>query len=156
MDRGTEDEKQPQNALILGKLKGPGRADTIEKLVAFVSGLTKEHGYGDERIVEVEKAFTEVLSNIVNYAFRDVSGDIEISCTLDRAGRMVFKIIDWGKPFNMLLASDPLFKEEFAEEGMPQPSARLIKKLAETAEYQRLGNMNYFFITFSPVTNGRM
>jgi anti-sigma regulatory factor (Ser/Thr protein kinase) len=154
VDRETEDEKQPGNTLILGKLKEPARADTLEKFVAFVSGLTKEHGYSEERIVEVEKAFTEVLSNIVNYAFRDVSGDIEISCTLDRAGRMVFKIIDWGKPFNMLLASDPLFKE-FAEEGIPQPSTRLIKKLAETAEYQRLENMNYFFITFSPVANVR-
>ncbi|HVN97553.1 MAG TPA: ATP-binding protein [Syntrophorhabdaceae bacterium] len=155
MDRQTEDEMEPQSALILGKLKEPARLDTIEKLVGFVSRLTREHGYSDERIVEVEKAFTEVVSNIVNYAFRDVSGDIEISCTLDRVGRMVFKIIDWGKPFNMLLASDPLFKDEFVEEGMPQPSARLIKKLAETAEYQRLDNLNYFYITFSPVTKQR-
>jgi anti-sigma regulatory factor (Ser/Thr protein kinase) len=107
VDRDTEDEQQIQDVLILGRMKEPARTETIEKLVAFVSRLTKEQGYSDEEIVEVEGAFTEVLSNIVNYAFRGVSGDIEIECFLHKGGRMVFKIIDWGKPFNMLLASDP-------------------------------------------------
>jgi hypothetical protein len=67
---------------------------------------------------------------------------------------MAFKIIDWGKPFNMLLASDPLFKEEFAEEGTPQPSTRLIKKLADTTEYQHMENMNRLSLTFSKVLRG--
>ena len=64
---------------------------------------------------------------------------------------MVFKVIDWGSSFNMLLASDPLFKDEFVEQGIKQPSTRLVKKLTDTIEYQHLENMNYLFFTFFPV-----
>ena len=97
----------------------------------------------------MKRAFTEVITNIVAYAYKEKSGDIQIAYTIDRADRMVFKIIDWGVSFNMLLSSDPLFKEEFQEQGIPQPSTRLIKKLTDTVEYQRLDNMKlspcYFF-----------
>ena len=151
MEMETENGQQPKKVKLLGQVTEPGRIDSIQKLISFVSDLAKKQGYSAERIIEIERTFTEVLTNIVTYAFREASGDITISCTLDRAGRMVFKIIDWGSSFNMLLAGDPLFKDDFVELGMPQPSARLVKKLTDTVEYQRLENMNYLFLTFSPV-----
>jgi anti-sigma regulatory factor (Ser/Thr protein kinase) len=128
--------------------------EMLDQLKEPASLRAKQLGYGEERIGEMESAFTEVLTNIVTYAFREVSGDIEIGYTIDRVDRMVFKIIDWGAPFNMLLASDPLFKQEFLEQGIPQPSTRLIKKLTDTVEYQRLENMNYLLATFSSVAKG--
>jgi anti-sigma regulatory factor (Ser/Thr protein kinase) len=154
MDTDKGIGKQTYTMEMLDQLKEPASLDSISKLIDFVSHRAKQLGYGEERIGEMESAFTEVLTNIVTYAFREVSGDIEISYTIDRVDRMVFKIIDWGVPFNMLLASDPLFKEEFLEQGIPQPSTRLIKKLTDTVEYQRLENMNYLLATFSPVVKG--
>lgn len=147
----TENEKQTKKVKVLGQLTVPGHVDSIQKLIHFVSDLASKQGYGPERIIEIERSFAEVFTNIVTYAFRETSGDITISCTLDRAERMVFKVIDWGSSFNMLLASDPLLKDEFTEQGMPQPSTRLVKKLTDTVEYQHLENMNYLFLTFSPV-----
>lgn len=151
MEMETENGKQLKKVNILGQLTVPGHVDSIQKIILFVSDLANKQGYGTQRIIEIERAFTEVLTNIVTHAFRDVSGDIQISCTLDRAERMVFKIIDWGISFNMLLASDPLFKDEFTEQGLPQPSTRLVKKLTDTIEYQHLENMNYLFLTFSAI-----
>ncbi|MBA4390608.1 MAG: hypothetical protein C0399_06700 [Syntrophus sp. (in: bacteria)] len=150
----TDNEKQTKKVKVLGQLTAPGHVDSIQKLIGFVSDLARKQEYGAERIIEIERAFAEVFTNIVTYAFREVSGDIAIACTLDRADRMVFKIIDWGSSFNMLLAGDPLFKDEFVEQGIPQPSARLVKKLTDTVEYQRLENMNYLFLTFSSVVRG--
>ena len=147
----TENEKQMKTVKVIGQLTEPGCVDSIQKLIDFVSDLARKQGYGTERITEIERAFTEVFTNIVTYAFRETRGDITISCTLDRAERMVFKVIDWGSSFNMLLASDPLFKDEFVEQDIKQPSARLVKKFTDTVEYQRLENMNYLFLTFSPV-----
>src|SRR5512137_1482860 len=132
---------------MLDELKEPASLDSISKFIDFVSHRAKQLGYSDERINEMKRAFTEVLTNIITYAFKNVSGDIAVSYTIDRADRMVFKIIDWGVPFNMLLASDPIFKEEYLEQGVPQPSTRLIKKLTDTVEYQRLDTMNYLLAT---------
>lgn len=155
MDKETENNhEKPPKKIILGTIKEQAGAGSIQKFTQFASDLARRQGYSEERIVEIENTFKEALTNIVNYAFREVSGDIEILCSLDRAERIVFKIIDWGKPFNMLLASDPLFKEEFAEEGIPQPSARLIKKLADTTEYQHMEDMNRLLLTFSKVLRG--
>ena len=150
----TENEKQTNKVKILGQLTVPGHVDSIQKLINFVSDLAKKQGYDTERIIEIERAFAEVFTNIVTYAFRGTSGDITISCVLDRAERMVFKVIDWGSSFNMLLASDPLLKDEFVEQGMPQPSTSLVKRLTDTIEYQHHENMNYLFLTFSPVVKG--
>ena len=138
----------------LDELKESASPDSISKFIDFVTHRAKQLGYSEERIREMEGVFTEVLTNIITHAFKDTNGDIEISYTIDRADRMVFKIIDWGVSFNMLLASDPLFKEEFQEQGIPQPSTRLIKKLTDTVEYQRLDNRNYLLATFSPVVKG--
>jgi anti-sigma regulatory factor (Ser/Thr protein kinase) len=154
MDTKKETGKQSYTREMLDEFKQPASLDSIDKFIDFVSHRAKQLGYSEERIGEMELAFTEVITNIVTYAFREVSGDIEISYTIDRVDRMVFKIIDWGAPFNMLLASDPLLKEEFMEQGIPQPSTRQIKRLTDTVEYQRLENMNYLLATFSPVVKG--
>lgn len=140
-----------KKAPVLGQIKEPVQEGVLEKLIDFSTGLAQRQNYSSERISEMTNTLKEVFFNIINYAFSDTDGDIEIVCTLDRAQRMVFKIIDWGNPFNMLLASDPLFREEWTAMGKTQPSTRLVKKLADTVEYQRLENMNYFFVTFSPV-----
>ena len=136
---------------ILDELKEPASLDSISKFIDFISHRAEQLGYSEERIGEMERAFTEVLTNIITYAFRDVSGDIKIAYTIDRVDRMVFKVIDWGAPFNMLLVSEPLFKEEFLEQGIPQPSTSLIKTLTDTVEYQRVENTNYLIATFSSV-----
>lgn len=155
MDTKRESGKQTFTMEIIDEIKEPASLDSMNKLIDFVTHRADQLGYSKERIGEMERAFTEVLTNVINYAYGETSGEIQISYTIDRIDRMVFKIIDWGKSFNMLLASDPLFKDEFLKQGIPQPSTRLIKKLTDTVEYQRLENMNYLLATFSPVTRER-
>jgi anti-sigma regulatory factor (Ser/Thr protein kinase) len=150
MEKEKSTEQSPFGMKMLDEIKEPASFDSMSKFIKFVTHNAKQLGYSEERLGEMERSFTEVLTNIVTYAYAEKSGDIQMAYTIDRVDRMVFKIIDWGVPFNMLLASDPLFKEEFQEQDIPQPSTRLIKKLTDTVEYQRLENMNYLIATFSP------
>lgn len=150
MEQDKSTGESPFAMKTLDEIREPASLESISKFIEFVTRSAKQLGYSEERIHEMEQAFTEVLTNIVTYACKEKSGDIQIAYTLDRADRMVFKITDWGKSFNMLLASDPLFKEEFLEQGIPQPSARFIKKLTDTVEYQHLDDRNYLVATFSP------
>ena len=150
MEKNKSMEQSPFGTKMLDEIKEPASLDSMSKFIEFVTHSAKQLGYSEERLDEMKRAFTEIVTNIVTYAYKEKSGDIQIAYSIDRADRMVFKIIDWGVPFNMLLSSDPLFKEEFQEQGIPQPSTRLIKKLTDTVEYQRLENMNYLLATFSP------
>jgi anti-sigma regulatory factor (Ser/Thr protein kinase) len=155
MEKDKSTEQSPFGMKMLDEIKEPASLDSISKFIEFVTHNAKQLGYSEERLGEMERAFTEVLTNIVTYAYKEKSGDMQIAYSIDRVDRIVFKIIDWGVPFNMLLASDPLFKEEFREQGIPQPSTSLIKKLTDTVEYQRLENMNYLIATFSPIVKSR-
>ena len=129
MEQDKSTGESPFAMKILDEIKEPASLDSIGKFIEFVTHNAKQLGYSEERLGEMERAFTEVLTNIITYAYKEKSGDIQITYTIDRVDRMVFKIIDWGASFNMLLASDPLLKEEFLEQGIPQPSTRLIKSL---------------------------
>jgi anti-sigma regulatory factor (Ser/Thr protein kinase) len=155
MEKDKSTEQSPFAMKILDEIKEPASFDSIGKFIEFVTHNAKQLGYSEERLGEMERAFTEVLTNIITYAYKEKSGDIQITYTIDRVDRMVFKIIDWGVPFNMLFASDPLLKEEFLEQGIPQPSTHLIKSFTDTVEYQRLDNMNYLVATFSSVVKSR-
>jgi anti-sigma regulatory factor (Ser/Thr protein kinase) len=155
MEKDKSIGESPFAMKILDEIKEPASFDSISKFIKFVTHNAKQLGYSEERLDEMERAFTEVLTNIITYAYKEKSGDIQITYTIDRVDRMVFKTIDWGVSFNMLLASDPLLKEEFIEQGIPQPSTRLIKSFTDTVEYQRLDNMNYLIATFSPVVKSR-
>ena len=86
----TENEKQMKTVKIIGQLTEPGRVDSIQKLIDFVSDLARKQGYGTERITEIERAFTEVFTNIVTYAFGR-QAEITIWCTFDRAERWFLK-----------------------------------------------------------------
>ncbi len=139
---------------IIDEMREPASLDSIGKYIEFAVKAAKQVGYSEERLSEIERAFREVLTNIVTYAYRERSGDIQVSYTMDRANRIAFKIVDWGVSFNMLLASDQLFKEEYLEQNIPQPSTRFIKRYTDTVEYQRLEDRNYLLATFSPVVRG--
>ncbi len=144
----------PQAVNVLGELKVAASAESLEKFISFISRIANQQGFGEQRLSQMAETATEVFNNIVQYAFGATEGEIEIKCTLDRAGRIVVKTTDTGKPFNMLLAGDPLFAEEYREEGLTPPKVRLVKKMTETIEYQRIDNKNYLIFTFSPKIKG--
>ena len=156
MDTKKETGKQSYTMEMLDELKEPASLDSISKFIDFVTRIARNSLVIVKRgLAKWSVPLQRSLPILSPMPSGTVSGDIEISYTIDRVDRMVFKIIDWGAPFNMLLASDPLFKEEFLEQGIPQPSTRLIKTLTDTVEYQRLENMNYLLATFSPVVKSR-
>lgn len=155
MDAENVKGTTPFKMQMIDAIKETATADSVGKFIEFVLHSAQQLGYSEKRLKEMEDAFTEVLTNIIKHAYGSSGGEIEIGYTMDRADRMKFKIIDWGVPFNMLLASDPLLKDEYAEKGVPQPSTRLIKKLTDTVEYQRLENMNYLLATFSQQPRGK-
>ena len=155
MNEDNEKNGGTKKTLIIGEFKQVVDRSSTDEIIHFAVALAKKQGYGEERIDEMKKAFKEIAHNIVHYAFQGAQGNVEISCTLDRADRMVFKIMDAGTPFNMLLAGDPLFAEEYTEQGLEPPSAKMTKRFCETVEYQRLDNRNYLFTTFSGVAKSK-
>lgn len=132
---------------ILGEVSRAGQAASVPSLAEFVAGKAKEQGFSEKRLGQIGDALHEALTNIISHAMAGKTGDIHITCSLDRADRLVIAIVDEGRPFNMLLADDPFINPN--GEDMRNVSTRTMKRMMDTIEYKRVDNKNVLTLTAS-------
>ncbi len=141
------DNGQKSDARILGEIRGSGEEASLPSLVEFVAAKAEERGFSEKRIGQIRNALQEALTNIIGHAMAGKPGDIRITCSLDRAERLVIAIVDDGRPFNMLLADDPFINPN--AEGAKDVSTRTMKRMMDTIEYKRIENTNVLTLTAS-------
>lgn len=91
-------------------------------------------------------AFNEAFNNIVEHAYADCSGDVEVVFSLDD-GRVVLRLSDQGDGFNFDLsgASDtPPELESLSEGGM---GLFIIRQSMSTVTYERRQDRNFLTMT---------
>jgi serine/threonine-protein kinase RsbW len=118
-------------------MKLPAKIEHLEKLIDFVSGCTKEKGFSDKRIKEIELATEEVLVNIFNYAYPEGYGDVEVKCSLDNDTRFIIEISDSGIPFDSLSLADPDVTSDISERKIGGLGVFLVRKIADEVHYRR-------------------
>ena len=124
-------------------MRQPAKLESLEAFMRFVIGSTKDAGFPDKRVQEIELAVEEALVNIINYAYPDrEDGDVEITCGLDGDGRYVIEIRDSGIPFDVGAQSDPDLNASIAERKIGGLGIFLIRKMADEMHYQREGDQN--------------
>ena len=124
-------------------MRQPAKLESLEAFMRFVIGSTKDAGFPDKRVQEIELAVEEALVNIINYAYPDrEDGDVEITCGLDGDGRYVIEIRDSGIPFDVGAQSDPDLNASIAERKIGGLGIFLIRKMADEMYYKREGDQN--------------
>jgi anti-sigma regulatory factor (Ser/Thr protein kinase) len=121
----------------------------LPEIVEFVASLERQAGFSDERIKQIASALQAALENIVTNAYRSRSGEIKITCKHDPWGKLLIAITDTGEPVNILLADVVFAGEEAPADEKMRASARLIKKMIDNIEYQRVEQENIlnFFVS---------
>ena len=97
--------KKPFDAETHHKITLPARADSIPRLINFVSSYAQDMAFKDKRIGEVALALEEALGNIIRFACPSGNEEITITCDAHEMGALVVDIVDSGAPFNMLVLS---------------------------------------------------
>ena len=121
----------------------------LPTLITMVSECAQSHGFPDARVLEVELALEEALTNVCNYAYDGEAGEVEVRCALDAVSDgLVVEIIDSGKPFNPLDAPEPNLTAEVEQRQMGGLGVFLIGKMANDVRYQRLENRNCLRLFF--------
>ena len=124
-------------------MRQPAKLESLEAFMRFVIGSTKDAGFPDKRVQEIELAVEEALVNIINYAYPDrEDGDVEITCGLDGDGRYIIEIRDSGIPFDVGAQSDPDLNASIAERKIGGLGIFLIRKMADEMYYKREGDQN--------------
>lgn len=141
---------------MVSKTTQPANLEGVRALVEFVSAYAKEMDFEVDRITNIRIAIEEVARNIIQWSYCEEPGEIEISCNADDNGNLFVTIVDWGKPFNMLLAD--VFPDVWDPDNKvkDRPSMKSIKKAFNNLEYKRGEKQNILvFIATRELSSSR-
>lgn len=116
--------------------KFPAVNGSLTPLMQIVEGFASDAGCSREQQMNLLLAAEELSVNIINYAYGEVSGDIEM--TLEKSGNSILLCFsDTGQPFNPLEAEDPDISMSLDERTPGGLGIYLVKKLAQSLSYRR-------------------
>jgi serine/threonine-protein kinase RsbW len=88
-------------------LSVPGRFERLTEIAAFITQAAREAGLNDDEVFHVEMAVDEACSNIIEHAYADKAGVIDLACHCPRVGQFEVVIRDTGQPFQPEAVSPP-------------------------------------------------
>lgn len=117
----------------------PASLDNLYPMLSHVRLTAITVGFSEENLSKIELALEEALVNIINYAYPDGKGTIEIRCTkVDYPPSIIVEVHDKGIPFNPL---------EFNMKSLPTDGVGgygifYIKQIMDEVQYEREGEVN--------------
>lgn len=127
---------------MTSRIKVPATLDNLHEAIAFVVSRAESAGVSPDRIMEIELALEEALVNIINYAYPDGAGDIEIGCAPFGGSGFAVEISDWGIPFNVLDVDDPDVTSGIEDRKVGGLGIYFVRKLMDDVRYSREGESN--------------
>ena len=124
------------------------KLDNLEPMLDFIEQIAKEIGFDTSRLNQIRLASEEALVNIINYAYPDKRGNIEIACVKDEK-RLLLEIIDCGIPFNPLLLPEPDIKSPMEKRKIGGLGIYLVRSIMDSVDYRRNENRNILTLTKS-------
>jgi len=134
----------------LAHLTIPADIGALEQLSETIRECAGSLGLGPEKTGDLELIAEEVLANIVNHAYPDRKGTVEIDCSTRDAGELTLEFSDQGTPFDVLAAPDPDLPPDIAERNIGGLGIFLVKRLADDVSYRRENDRNILTITVRP------
>lgn len=126
-------------------------AATLENLPAMLSAIRQfaaDHQVISEKSDEIEVSAEEILVNIINYAYPDTSGDIEIDCQITPEKKLIMTITDWGVPFDPRTLPDPDIDLPLEEREKGGLGIWIVRNLTEELDYHRENEKNILTLIF--------
>lgn len=121
----------------------PANMENFDRLMDFIQVEAENAGFDKKPVNKIRLACEEIIINVINYAYPDKEGDIEIKCNSNKDGSGFFiKIIDWGAPFNPLSKPEPDINAPADEREIGGLGIFLVRKVIDKFDYIREGNSN--------------
>ncbi|MEW6669161.1 MAG: ATP-binding protein [Thermodesulfobacteriota bacterium] len=116
----------------------PAKLESLEPIMAAVSGFLNANGLPGNRIQEIELATEEALVNIFNYAYTgQESGEVEVRCHMAEQGRLIVEFRDRGVPFDVTALAAPDLNASLPERKVGGLGIFLMRKMVDEVLYRR-------------------
>jgi anti-sigma regulatory factor (Ser/Thr protein kinase) len=119
------------------RLTVPGRFEHLAQIAEFVTQAAREAGLTDDDVFHVEMAVDEACSNVIEHAYADTAGEIDLTCFIPEYGRLDVVIHDHGEPFDPEAVPEPKVGDGAGLEAMQEGGLGLyfMRKLMDDVRF---------------------
>lgn len=123
------------------QIKAKAEMSNFQTFMEFVEDALKSIDLPQKYIFSLMTVTEEIIVNIIHYAYKNESGDLEIDFESDgKIVRFIFK--DNGIPFNPLEKSDVNTNLQVHERDIGGLGIHMIKSMTDNVTYQYQNNTN--------------
>jgi serine/threonine-protein kinase RsbW len=133
----------------MAKILLSAKLENLESMIEFIRDGAEKYGFDNKKIDQIHLASEEALVNIINYAYPDKNGSIEITYDIKEGKGLVIEIIDWGIPFDPLSIPEPDIDAPIEDRTIGGLGIFFIKKVVDEVRYRRDGQSNILTITIN-------
>lgn len=133
----------------MNSIKLPAEIGNLRTFVSFVSDCARMHGFRQERVLDLELAVEEAVTNVCLYEHDQKPGELEITCFKEPdSDRLVIEIKDSGKAFDILSAAPPNLASGLENREVGGLGVFLIRNMANEVYYYRKAGENVLRLIF--------
>ena len=125
----------------------PAKLENLEAMISFIKKSAEGLGLDAKKVGQIQLAAEEILINVINYAYPDTTGDIEITCSARDGAGLAVSIADSGIAFNPLELPEPNINTPVAERKIGGLGIFLVRKTMDQVTYTRQDNRNILTFT---------
>ncbi|MDD5217993.1 MAG: SpoIIE family protein phosphatase [Candidatus Omnitrophica bacterium] len=122
---------------------------SLAKLESALAEFGKQHGLDGDVLRNINLILEELTVNIISYAYADKTQHDIVVHLEKREGKLGIQIQDDGKPFNPLQVPAPDLDASLEKRPIGGLGIHLVRKLAESVEYQRRDGYNILILKMS-------
>lgn len=120
----------------------------LKNLSTFIDLAKKyadEMDFDKSSIMQIELALEEAIVNIMNHAYPEGTGKIQLECKI-QGNSLLISIMDYGIPFDVMAVEDPDVNASLEERKVGGLGVFFIKKLIDNVNYVRTNEGNLLLL----------
>jgi anti-sigma regulatory factor (Ser/Thr protein kinase) len=126
------------------------RLDNLDRLVKAAGSLATQCGFSGTRVMKIELAVEEAVTNVISYAYREGSGQVALTGHWDAAAQnLTIEITDHGSPFNVLELPPPDLTSDLVYRRIGGLGVHFIRTLTDHLYYRREDDRNILGLVFN-------
>ena len=134
----------------------PAELENLKSMIKFIREGAERQGFDEKESNQIQTASEEALVNIINYAYPDKEGNIEINYDASDSKRSVIEIIDRGIPFDPLTLPKPDVNAPIEDRKIGGLGIYMMRKLMDKVNYKREQGKNILtLVKFCSVIKNR-
>lgn len=129
----------------MSKLSFPAIPSQIEQIIDQIMTAPEVVSVPEEMLFTLRLAVEELVANVVNYAYSNEEGNLEVDINV-KDNQLSITFIDHGVPFNPLVQNDPDITLSAEDREIGGLGIFLVKQVMDSVEYYFVDGKNHTVI----------